>query len=269
MASTTEHPLRIGVVDFSNAAPLTEGLPEVQLRRGTPSEVADWLATGEVDVSLVPTIELGRIAGAMALPRWGIAADGACESVLLFSRKPLRDVRRVVLDSASRSASALTRIILEREGARDVAYVKRLGGDVEARLAEADATLLIGDPCLRARPPKDVTTFDLAAEWKRHVGLPFVFACWATRAGRRLGDEEVALFDAAARQGLERIDEVAARWAVRTGVAAARLEAYLRSLRYRLDQDDLRAIRAFLDEAHRVGILQRRAEVTFLSVTDE
>jgi len=104
--------LTIGVVSYSNTAPLTAGLPEDQLRRGIPSDVADWLAAGEIDVGLVPAIELGRLAGVRGLPGWGVAADGDCLSVLLFGRGPLREVKKVALDASSRTSAALVRILL-------------------------------------------------------------------------------------------------------------------------------------------------------------
>src|SRR5687767_7927012 len=119
--------LRIGVVSYANVAPLVAGLPAGWLRRGVPSQVADWLATGEVDVGIVPVIELARQQGLRALPDLGIAADGACDSVLLYSTRPLRDVRSVALDPSSRTAATLVRILLDREGARDVRYEAKSG----------------------------------------------------------------------------------------------------------------------------------------------
>lgn len=257
--------MRLGLVAFSNAAPLTLDLPPAATRRGTPSEVSDWLVTGEVDVALLPTIELGRMPGVTALPRWGVAADGRCESVLLFSRRLPPDVRRVTLDAASRTSAALTRILLEREGALGVEYVRREGGTVEERLEEADATLLIGDPALVAEAPDDVTIHDLAREWKRHVGLPFVFATWAARPGHDLSSEEIALLDAAAESGLARQDEIADAEAARLGLPPDRMRRYFGHLQYRLDVDHLRGVRAFLDEAHRIGILPERPDVKFLA----
>lgn len=256
-------PLRIGAVRYSNAAPLTRYLPAEQVVSGVPSEVADWLASGRIDVGLVPVIELGRCPGTVALPRWGVAADGRCETVTLFTRVPLREVRSVALDGASRSGAALTRILLEREGCVDVRVVKRSEGSLEDRLRDVDAALLIGDPVLTAEVPEGVTRVDLAADWKRHVGLPFVFACWATAAGRELSPEELGVLDAAAQGGLERLGDVAFEEALRLGVEPERMEVYLRSLHYELQQDDLRGLRAFLDEAHRVGVLNERPRVTF------
>jgi chorismate dehydratase len=255
--------LSIGVVSYSNTAPLTAGLPEAQLRRGIPAEVADWLASGQVDVGLVPAIELGRLAGVRGLPGWGVAADGKCMSVLLFGRGPLHEVKSVALDAASRTSATLVRILLEREGCGDVEYRKLGEGSLAERLETADAALLIGDPALRAQVPPGVTTWDLAAEWKRQVGLPFVFALWVSRAGLELSPPQRALFAAAGEEGLSRLPDLAAAESLRTGLSPDRLHDYFNTLEYRLGQEHLRGLRAFLDEAGRVGVLPERREVSF------
>jgi chorismate dehydratase len=254
-------PLRIGAVAYANAAPLCHGLRIPAELRGLPTQVADWLAVGAIDVGLVPSVELGRIPGLCALPRWGVAADGACESVLLFSRVPLHAVTSVALDGASRTAAALTRVLLAREGVTAPRVVRRDTGTLTERLDDVDAALLIGDPAMLAEPPDGVSAFDLAAEWRRHVGLPFVFAVWASRAGRRLSADEIAAFDAAAEAGLERVPELAAQESIRTGLSGPRLTAYFRALDYQLGREHWRGLRAFLDEAHRIGILREHAEV--------
>ena len=71
-----------------------------------------------------------------------------------------------------------------------VLFQKWLGGgrtftamapNVDQMLAEHDAGLLIGDPALKI-DRKRYHTLDLAEEWIRHTGKPFVFAFWAVRA---------------------------------------------------------------------------------------
>ena len=47
-------------------------------------------------------------------------------------------------------------------------------------LAEHDAALLIGDPALQI-DRSQYFTLDLAEEWIRRTGKPFVFAFWAVR----------------------------------------------------------------------------------------
>ena len=52
--------------------------------------------------------------------------------------------------------------------------------DVEKMMAEHDAGLVIGDPALKVDRSRYLT-YDLAEEWIRLTGKPFVFAFWAVR----------------------------------------------------------------------------------------
>ncbi len=47
-------------------------------------------------------------------------------------------------------------------------------------MAEHDAGLVIGDPALKVDRSRYLT-YDLAEEWIRFTGKPFVFAFWAVR----------------------------------------------------------------------------------------
>ena len=65
--------------------------------------------------------------------------------------------------------------------------------DIEKMLAEHDAGLLIGDPALKIDRAR-YHTLDLAEEWIRHTGKPFVFAFWAVREDALRGGCAVAGF---------------------------------------------------------------------------
>jgi len=144
-----------------------------------------------------------------------------------------------------------------------VEYSKLAEGSLAERLAGVDAALISGDPALRAQVPPGVTAWDLATEWKRQVGLPFVFALWVSRAGLELSLEQRALFAAAGEEGLSRLPDLAAAESLRTGLSPDRLHDYFNTLQYRLGQDHLRGLRAFLDEAGRIGVLPERRDVSF------
>ncbi len=65
MASqSTPDQLRVGAVNYLNTKPLIESLttfaPQIELSLELPSKLADLLAQGELDVALIPVIELFR-----------------------------------------------------------------------------------------------------------------------------------------------------------------------------------------------------------------
>jgi chorismate dehydratase len=233
--------LRVSLVDFLNARPLTWGLlhappPGIEVSRDVPSVCAAKLASGEADVGLIPSIEYQRIPGLRVVPDLGIAASSEVRSVLLVSDVSRERIRSVALDPASRTSAALTRILLKRVYGLAPEY--REGG------TGSDARLIIGDPALKTRLNGHVV-LDLAAEWRAFSGHPFVFAFWAARPDRAT-PELGAMLRASHAAGREHFVELVAEEAASTGLSEAVVEDYLRhALHYDLDEGDLEGLRLF------------------------
>lgn len=248
--------LRVGAVSYLNAVPLIQGLasePRFQLQRDVPARVAEQLHHGDIDLGLIPSIEYA--AGDYAIvPGIAIACRGPVRSVCLFHDRPLARVRRVALDTSSRTSVALTRILLAERLAQAPEYVP-MAPDVEAMLGHADAALVIGDLALACERPH----LDLGAAWLERTGLPFVFAFWAGPRGRLAG-ADVARLQAAKRDGLASIDSLAAGF----GGDARRNAAYLReNIVYDLGPQELAGLREFLRRAHALGLVAHLPELSF------
>lgn len=247
--------LRVSVVDFLNARPLTWGLlkkpPDgVEVSRDLPAVCAEKLARGDADVGLIPSIEYRRIPGLTMLPRLGIAAASEVRSVLLVSKVSREKIRSVALDPASRTSAALTRILLKRRYGIDPRYTE---APPEAA-READARLIIGDPALKATLNGHVV-LDLAAEWRAFSGYPFVFAFWAARSGVDAAAAErlVSASYAAARRDFARLVR---EESLESGLSAAVIEDYLRhALHYELDEGDLAGLELFYRLAAEDGLI--------------
>ena len=115
------------------------------------------------------------------------------------------------------------------------------------RAGEADAELVIGDSALLLGAGPEAR-LDLAAEWKRWTGLPFVFAAWYgdSRAAPELG--------AAFERGREQL----ARYASECPLELPRsvLERYLNErIRFRLGEREQEGLARFLETARRLGLL--------------
>jgi predicted solute-binding protein len=111
------------------------------------------------------------------VPGLGICADGDVTSVLLQCRRPLSQVRVVELDPESRTSNTLVQVLM-RDHFR-ISHSIRYSLCADA----ADAHVCIGDRALCAT--RAAETYDLAGEWKKMTGLPFVFAVWAVRRHAR------------------------------------------------------------------------------------
>ncbi len=253
---------RIGAVEFLNARPLAWGLERAgwcDVRFDVPSECARLLHAGRIDVGLVPAIELLRgDTPYEVVPGLAIACRGRVDSVMLFSRRPVSDIRTIALDTSSRASAGLLRILCARHFGITPTFVDQRP-DLAAMLASADAALLIGDPALDASwRDLDADKIDLGEAWLAMTGLPFVFAVWAARAGTLTERVVTGLHEAYA-AGREAIDTIAREYAggdPGREIAAAR---YLREhIRYDLGGDAQQGLTRYLALAVELGLAPAR-----------
>jgi predicted solute-binding protein len=183
--------MRVGVVEFTNTLRLAVGLerflPGAELVRATPARIAADLEAGRLDVGLVPVAALAANPDWAVVPGLGIAAEGPVSSVLLLSRVPLADLRRLTLDPASRTSNVLARLWLEAKLGRPLT-VEAGPADLATRLDRGEATVAIGDAALFF-DGEALERVDLGLAWTEWTGLPFVFAVWA---GPGAGDPALA-----------------------------------------------------------------------------
>lgn len=237
--------VRIGAVSFLNTRPLVHGLQsntEYTLSFDTPSNLAEKLRLGEIDVGLIPVVEYLRGIGDSFVPGIGIASSGPVRTVRLFSRVPFESLRDVAVDGRSRTSVALLRILLsERNGVTPDFYSFR--ADLPEMLRTHDAALLIGDNAFQDGGAPNV--LDLGEAWQELTGQPFVYAVWAMREGverERVGD----WLRTALQSGLEHLDDIARQAAGTAGQDEASIRSYLReSLHYTLEDRDSLGIEAF------------------------
>lgn len=258
--------LRLSVVQYLNTVPLIWGMlhgeqrGKFDLQLTVPSGCADAIAQGQADVGIVPSIEYQRTEDVEILPGMSIASKGEVKSVLLLSNLPLDQVQSVALDESSRTSAALVRILMEKFYVRRVAFSPAAPEPGEM-LRHADAALLIGDPALAYHGPAEV--YDLAREWRKFTGLPFVFAVWMGHSGANLGLHR-ADFAASRDFGLTHIGDIAAEYAPKLGMTPSAVKVYLtRNIDYSLDEENLQGLKLFYKLAHEVGITPADKEICF------
>jgi chorismate dehydratase len=147
-------PVRLGAVSYLNARPLVFGLensPDFAVRFDVPSQCAELLHAGAIDVGLIPSIEYlrprGRTEPYAIVPDLAIASNGPVASVAIFTTRPMADVRSIALDTSSRTSVALVRVLCPRVfGIRPA--LAHQAPDLGAMLAQCDAALIIGDKAL-------------------------------------------------------------------------------------------------------------------------
>jgi chorismate dehydratase len=208
---------------------------------------------------MIPTIEYASHDYAI-VPGIAIASRGPVRSVRLFYRGSLESIRRVALDTSSRTSVALVRILLRERLGADPEYVA-MGPDVGRMLEAADAALVIGDPALDHED--EAPTLDLGAEWRSLTGLPFVFAFWAGRPGA-VSPDQVAVLQASLRAGLDAIPAISAAYPRSSPGRARENEEYLRSnIVYDLGEAEQAGLREFYRRAALLGLIPSVPELRF------
>jgi chorismate dehydratase len=232
-----------------------------QLQFATPAHCADAVREGKADIGIIPAIEYHRIDRLQIIAGIAIASKARVRSVLLLSKIPIEKIQSVAVDTSSRTSVAFLRILLGKFYSRTVNLIPSAPRP-DDMLQRADSALVIGDPALTYRGSAEV--YDLAAEWKKFTGLPFVFAFWAGHA-----DKNLSLcrndFEESRQFGLAHIDDIATEYALKLKMQAAEVKVYLtENIDYSLDEENCRGLRLFFKLAREAGIIPVEKELRFV-----
>jgi chorismate dehydratase len=260
-------PVRLGAVGYLNARPLTWALDRSpdhwQIRYDVPSVCAALLHAGDIGLGLIPSIDYLQASDYRFVPGVGIGSRGPVVSVALYTRVPIDAIRRIALDTSSRTSVALVKVLCHRRFHIDPEFVPH-GPQLDAMTRLCDAGLLIGDPALEADPAAlGLRKIDLGEEWNAMTGLPFVYAAWTGRPGA-VDDEGIRALQEAQREGARSPDAIAAEYGRGDAAATARAAVYLRdNVKYGLGPDEAAGLQAFLDAAAELGLAPRKRRLEF------
>ncbi len=272
--------LRISAISYLNTAPLmwdfghgdagsSEARSAFDISYTIPSQCAASLREGSADIGIIPAAAYASIPDLAILPGVAIASRRAVRSILLASKVPLEKIETVALDTSSMTSVALTKVLFSRWWGGGRAFTA-MAPDIERMLDQCDAGLVIGDPALKIDRSRYIT-YDLAEEWIRLTGRPFVFAFWAVRQAalkdlpRNL--DLAAVFQESRDHGLlpESLDRIAREWAPRLGLSGEQVKSYLtENIHYSLDPDCLEGLQVFYQYARECGALPSVPQLFFL-----
>lgn len=248
------------------------------IQEDTPAECAARLNSGQADIGLIPVA--AHTSSLAVIPGCAIASRDRVRSLILVVRHPdgIAGVRRVALDTASRTTVAYTRILFSRLWRTSPEFFPH-PPDLEAMLAQADAALLIGDPALLAledrearerRSGEPLLYLDLAHEWQTFTGTMWVSAFWSVRpeaiaaAGFRPA-QVTEDFQRSRDEGLAHLDALADEWASRMPLPRATILNYLsQNIWYRLDEACLAGLELFYRYGVECGALRVAPVIRFL-----
>ena len=218
--NSLERNLRVINIRYLNSIPyrVLQNDLKINYQEGLPLECAAALLQKDVDLGLLPLASIVKHGLYKLLP-YGIVADGAVESVFLFSDVAIEDLESISLDVSSETSVILLKTLIYE-------FYPALGKRVKFKVDSPEQVLnsikgtnggfIIGDHGL-TNSSRFAYTLDLAAEWKRHTGAPFLFAAWAHRPSA-LSERQIANFERQVAIGLSHKEIYARDWAETQGI---------------------------------------------------
>lgn len=193
--------IRVSAVSYTNTRPFVYGfqhsgiLDKIELSLDIPADCAAKLIEDQADVGLIPVAALPLIPGAQIISDYCIGADGAVNSVFIFSEKPIQEIETFRPDLQSRTSNGLARVLFKHHWNIHPVAVQE----------NADAFVEIGDRTF-GKTNKYPFVYDLAEEWRKLTGLPFVFATWT--ANKKLDHRFIDEFNQSLKYGIQHIEAV-------------------------------------------------------------
>lgn len=257
-----EKKLRVGAVSYMNTKPLVWGLENrediIDLFFEVPSKLGKMFEDGLLDVALLPAIRYFGNSQYRIIKDISIAAKGRVDSVNLYIRKNIDNIKEVALDTSSLTSRVLTAIILKKSYGVSPRFTDWHNG-TDIKSTRSDAVLLIGDDAMRIEDD-DYKVLDLAEEWYKLTNLPFVFAFWVTRSDTKLEGFDKILLETKL-NGIRAIDQIAPIESKRLNFSVEVCKKYLsKSINYDLGNDEIKGLNKFYEFALELGLLNNNDE---------
>jgi chorismate dehydratase len=228
-----------------------------------PSRCADLLARAQVEAALVPIIEYQRISKVAVVPNVCVGSHSAVRSVVLVSKNDdLSRVRRVALDTSSRTSQALVKIIF-REFLNHEPDWELSRPDLQVMLENNDAALVIGDPAMKIRQ-QGLHVFDLASLWHGLTDTGFVFAMWMARTGAAEAIRDVD-FAGARDEGLEQIEKIISQYESDVLLSGEEIREYLTiNITFQIDESLEKGMRLYFELAWKHGLIEDNKPLEYI-----
>ncbi len=253
-----DHPVmnkyNISLISYLNSRPFLYGLEnspirdEINISLDIPSKTAEKMATGQVDIGLVPVGALTGMKNYRIIGDFCIGAEGPVRTVVLAGCVPIEEIGTVLLDYQSKSSVLLTRILARHFWKKEFRWLGSEPGFEKTAISGSTAGVVIGDRVfgIEKKYPQIV---DLATEWNDFTGLPFVFAVWISM--HPLPARFLNRFNQAVSFGIESVPEV--EKLMQPSYPDVDIYDYFtRNINYMLDERKRRGMHRFLQLAEQL-----------------
>jgi chorismate dehydratase len=242
--------IRISAVKYANTYPFIYGLKysgfdkKVILETDHPADCASKLIGNKADIGLIPVAALMQLKEYHIIGDYCIGANGKVRTVMLLSNCPFEEIKTVYLDYRSRTSVNLSKVIAKNWWKRDFRWANTSRSFDFLNIGLDEAVVLIGDQCFEYEKSFRFG-IDLAEEWKKHTGLPFVFACWASN--KEIEPGFIREFNSCLKIGVNNIDAVVQYFGKSGAITGEVLKTYLtENIDYDFNEEKKRGLELFL-----------------------
>jgi len=241
-------PIKVSLVSYLNSKPFLYGLQHYPLKNDisisldSPAVCAQKLLDKKVDIGLIPVAIIPQLNEYHIIGNYCIGAQGKVGSVMLYSDVPLKDIKTILLDYQSRTSVTLVKI-LAKQLWKIAPVWENAAENFETKITGTTAAVIIGDRTFGLEN-KFAYSYDLAEEWEKLTGLPFVFACWV--ANKKLPDDFINEFNAALKFGIDNRPALIAELSKENNYSTDVAHYLNEQIKYDLNDERKKALNLFL-----------------------
>jgi len=247
--------LKISCVSYTNSLPYIYGIQKFaepgkfELSIDNPAECYNKLASGQIDIGLVPVVGLKRIDQAQIISNYCIGSRYKVKSVILCSRNKPENLERIYLDYQSRTSVELVKVLARNHWKISPEFIPAEHGFENILPDERTGLVIIGDRCFPYYK-KNLMITDLAQSWFEYARKPFVFACWMSTT--HLDNAIIKTFNAVLEKCIESIPEVIKSYKKHfKQLDIEPKEYYYKNINYKLDKSSHEGLELFLNLLHK------------------
>lgn len=236
----------------------------IDIERHTIPECEELLATGQVDVAMIPTLSVLRdpsrfeVLPAVALSTWSYPY-----ARLVLKHGLEKPVQRVVYNPVCEQEAFVTRLVLKEHYRMEPAFVPLEGASQQELLdAGEDATLVVGVDVPMWH--SDALWMDIGQEWYELANYPMVWAFFATREGEASADLVRAV-----RENVHAAEQQRGLWVRAQETSATLHDFYSDDLRVRLDDLVLASLTEYRQYLYYYKVLDDMPEVIYAALPDD
>lgn len=263
--------LRVGRINFTNVWPVFHYFPEqlkaeVEIITQVPTSLNRAMAEGSIQLGPISSFAYAENYKQLEMmPDLSVSCYGRVNSILLFHRKPLTELKdsRIALPTTSATSVNLLKIIMQKfyEGNPSYFYAQP---ELEKMMLNADAALLIGDDAIRASwSNTSYMVTDLGEEWAKMTGRWMTYAVWAIRKDvphRSAGIVQSVheAFQQSKRLGLQNIKVIVEKAAAELGGTSMFWERYFTGLNHDFSEQQRAGLDLYYSFANELGLLNHK-----------